>query len=106
MVPDEHETLKSEILSKPPEDISWRRYILSGNTNQILLCPIAPNRPVVVCPESKLKIESGAQALFYVLFPLWINILVGTDQEHVLSDQPTRENSCIPTMENNSNLLD
>lgn len=52
------------------------------------LSPVTPDRSVVVCPESVLKIESGARTLFYVLLPVWITVSVGSQKKHPLDEFP------------------
>lgn len=83
---------ETDLPEKPaiaPDGEAWNRYVLTGNSKTVEFSPITPDRPVVVRPESILKIESGARALFYVLVPVWVRIAVGTQKKHHLTDLPT-----------------
>lgn len=73
-----------------PEELDWYRYVLSGNSQTVELIPVAPDRSVVVRPESILKIESGARVLFFVLIPVWIRIAIGTQRKHPLNELPSK----------------
>lgn len=76
--PEEKESLASEVLKEGDESISWKRFIISDKERVIYLSPVTPGRAIVVKPESELKISSGSEALFFLLFPAKIKISVGT----------------------------
>lgn len=88
--PDQIEIRNTAVLDTIPEAVEWRRYVFSGNSKTVQLSPVSPDRSVVVRPESVLKIESGARALFYVLIPVWIKIAVGTQKKHSLDELPSK----------------
>lgn len=81
--PEEKESIASEILKEGDENISWNRFIISGNERNIHLSPVTPGRAIVVKPESQLKIAAGAEALFYLLFPAKIKISVGNKKTKI-----------------------
>lgn len=87
-VAGEYGIVHSEVLDSVPEDITWKRYVLPGNSKKVELSPAFSERSVIVRPESALKLVSGAQALFYVLIPLWVRISVGTQNKHTLTELP------------------
>ena len=74
--------------AEPPEDVEWFRYVISGDSTTVKLSPAPPDRSVVVRPESILTIESGAQALFFVLLPVWVHLSVGIRKKHFLGEIP------------------
>ena len=88
--PDQIERTDAAVCENVPENVEWNRYVLSGNSKTVELSPVTPDRSVVVRPESVLKIESGARALFYVLVPVWVNVIVGTQRKHPLDQLPAK----------------
>jgi hypothetical protein len=84
------EETHASVVENIPEGLEWYRYVLSGSCKTVELTPVTPDRSVIVRPESILKIESGARALFFVLIPVWIKIVIGTRRKHPLDELPCK----------------
>jgi hypothetical protein len=73
-----------------PEGVEWHRWVVKGTATAFRLEPAMPDRPVVVRPESELRIGVGAEALFFVLLPIWVRVVVVAGKvEHLLVELPT-----------------
>jgi len=88
--PGEKETIAADELTTFTDTVKWYRQVIPKNVNQIRLVPTTPDRAIVVKPESELKISAEADALFFVLVPLWIKIIAGYNGEFVLTEIPSQ----------------
>lgn len=73
----------------PPENVTWSRWALKKEHPKIRISPIFPDRPIVVKPESALKISLNAQAKIFVRVPIWIKIELTNREATVLFELPT-----------------
>ena len=70
-------------------DIGWHRKVVRKNQNTVKLVPVMPDRPVVVKPESELKIVKNAGATFFVRIPLWLKVVTRANSLETLYEIPT-----------------
>lgn len=85
---DENGLQVAEAVAKP-EELEWNRWAALGDSQLVRLLPVTPDRPVVVRPESPVKFPPQAEALFYARIPLWVRVVVGTEGEVVLCEEPS-----------------
>ncbi len=72
------------------EEPEWVRWPVSGETPELGLAPVLPDRPIVVEPELSFRLVPGARARVYVRVPLWVRVAARTaDQERPLTEVPT-----------------
>lgn len=75
---------------EPPEDAEWTRWPLPDGTEEIVLTPGFPDRPVVVEPDLSFRLIREARARIYVRVPLWVNVqLPGKTKTLTLTEIPT-----------------
>lgn len=85
-IEDKESLLANAFKTLEDSSLEWHRWVLGKNTKTVILKPIMPDRAVVVKPESELRITPGADALFYVFIPIWIQIVV---EDAILCELPT-----------------
>ncbi|HUX12122.1 MAG TPA: hypothetical protein VMW87_03790 [Spirochaetia bacterium] len=76
-------------LRDAPEDLKWRRWTAAKESLEVSVTPHLPDRPLVVKPESEIKIPAGNRALFFVSIPLWFRVTVGQPQPILLTEIPS-----------------
>ena len=62
-----------------PNDLSWHRWIVSGEEKDAKLLPLLPDRAVVVRPESPVFVQPGQSTMFYIGVPIWVAVSVGQE---------------------------
>lgn len=62
---------------EPSGDVPVTRWISNNSDDYLRLVPCAPDRPVVVRPESPLRIPAGGSGDFFVDMPVWVRVTVG-----------------------------
>ena len=67
----------------------WVRWAAGAESGTAQLVPTMPDRPLVVRPETPVKIPPEHQALFYVSIPVWVRVTVGEGQQLALCEEPT-----------------
>ena len=72
-----------------PETLTWARWVVGADVNVVQLVPAMPDRPVVVRPESPVRIPTGHEALLFVSIPLWVKVTVGESRALALCEEPT-----------------
>lgn len=73
----------------PPSGMRWARWVVGEDGRRVRLLPVMPDRPVVVRPESPVRIPSGHEALFFVSIPVWVRIVAGEGDRLVLCEEPS-----------------
>ncbi len=86
-ISEEEDTIIAQHGEKP-ENLTWNRYIYKSELNIIRFVPYLPDRPVVVDPESPIRILPDNSALFFVSIPSWIRIFTGTQEKIMLLEVP------------------
>lgn len=77
---DQRRREEEAIEPEPPDGAEWTRWPVPDGTDEILLSPAFPDRPVVVQPELSFRLIQGARARIYVRVPLWVKVrLPGPD---------------------------
>ncbi len=79
----------TETLSEIPDMVQWRRWTSAKELLNVRVSPLLPDRPLVVKPDSEIKIPAGRRALFFVSIPLWFRVSVGYPQEITLTEVPS-----------------
>ncbi len=75
--------------SQKPESVQWNRFIFSGATNYARLCPVMPDRVVVVSAELPVKILPKSSAQFFIRIPVWVRVYAGKKTDTLLCDIPS-----------------
>ena len=79
----------------PPEETPPERWVIGSDCEPVArLKPIMPDRPVVVRPESPVRMPPGASGVFHVSIAVFVAVTVGKD-ETLLCEIPTVELSKI-----------
>lgn len=85
---------KAAIRTSPDEPLpdrpSWKRWAFSDENAEISAVPAMPDKPLVVRPDSPIRIPRGNQVTFFVSVPIWLRFYVGTGKKRVmLTEEPT-----------------
>jgi len=78
----------AQVEGAPPDDLDWGRWIVGEQAGTVQLVPVTPDRPVVVRPESPVKVPPNRQALFFVSIPLWVRVVAGEAEKVTLCEEP------------------
>ena len=87
--PEEEDALGPATPCNKPEQMQWKRWTASGESNLVQNIPVMPDRSIIVRPETPLTIPHGNQALFYVTIPVWVRVAVGQNAQMTLCEEPT-----------------
>lgn len=87
--PEEEDGLAAGVPSEITAELDWKRWAAGEESNVVQIVPVMPDRPLIVRPESPLKIPEGNHALFYVTVPVWVRVTVGEAQQVSLCEEPT-----------------
>ncbi len=88
--PEDKESLVEKTLERVDDpDLEWHRWVLPSKDRYMRLSPMMPDRPVVVKPESEIRISAGAEALFFVAIPVCLRIYAGHAEEALVCEVPT-----------------
>lgn len=60
----------------PPDDLPWIRWVTGHTGGTFSLCPIMPDRPVIVRPETPVCVMPGETTYFYLGIPLWLQVSI------------------------------
>lgn len=72
-----------------PGDVVPERWITGNESPELLIRPLMPERPVVVRPESPVRLLPGLSTDFYVGIPLWFSLRIGdAKRENTLCEIP------------------
>lgn len=82
------ETASMQNPEQAPEDLTWQRWAFRQKNPKIRLAPAFPDRPVVVKPESPLRIAEDATTRIYVRIPIWLQVILVSKPPAVLLDIP------------------
>lgn len=87
--PEEREELTTGQSEEPPADASWNRWAFREEDAVIQLLPAMPALPVVVRPESPIRIPRGKEVLFFVSVPISLQLYIGPGRETFVYEEPT-----------------
>lgn len=80
---------ETEPASVGVESLTWSRWVVKRNTEQLRIVPVLPDRSVVARPEYSFSLAPGAQARIYVRVPIWVRIEAGRREAEFLQEFPT-----------------
>lgn len=86
---DEERCEFNEDSDPPPDDVEWQRWSRQNEANAVHFKPTMPDRPLVVRPESVIKIAPAHGALYFISIPVVVSISAGRDGELKLADIPS-----------------
>lgn len=72
-----------------PENLAWARWVVGDDGAVVRLVPVMPDRPVVVRPETEVRIPPGREAMFFVSIPVWVRVVAGEGTGLVLGEEPS-----------------
>lgn len=73
----------------PPEGASWRRWAFKEEDATITLAPAMPDKPLVVRPDSPVRIPRGNEVLFFVSVPVFLQLYVGAKKDLFIHEEPS-----------------
>lgn len=73
-----------------PENMEWERWLCKDTGKVVQLCPMMPDRPVVVRPALPIHIVHGQEKQFFVSIPLWIGVMAGKTKTLSIGEKPSR----------------
>lgn len=73
----------------PPKDAAWSKWVTIEKTVPIGFSPAVPEMPVQLTFKEPLFIPEGNEVSFYYLFPAWIMVKLGKQQDVTLGEFPT-----------------
>lgn len=68
--------------------LDWTRWV-GPHSDQVIVLPTLPDRPVVVAPESPFRLVPGANARIFVRIPLCVRIALAEIPDTPLLEAPT-----------------
>jgi hypothetical protein len=87
---DVAETVAASAEHPPPDDATWTRWATDELVPPVRICPVTPDRAVVVRPADPFRILPHGSARIFVSLPVWVRIeLMRPDGPQVLIDLPT-----------------
>lgn len=75
--------------TRPPGDALWSKWVTLDKKVQLSFLPCLPEMPVQLTFKEPLFVSDGNEILFYYLFPAWIMVKMGKQQDVLLGEFPT-----------------
>lgn len=73
-----------------PESPAWKRWAFSEEADKIGAEPAMPDKPLVVRPDSPLRIPPGNEVVFFVSVPVWLRFFAGSGRNRTfLTEEPS-----------------
>jgi len=73
----------------PAPDAAWKRWAFKEEDATIHMLPAMPDNPVVVRPDSPVRIPKGNEVTFFVSIPFFLQAHVGPSRDLLIYEEPT-----------------
>lgn len=73
----------------PPARSSWQRWAFKEEEAMIRASPAMPDKPVVVRPDSAIRIPHGNEVTFFVSVPVFLQLRIGSKNPLFLHEEPS-----------------
>lgn len=74
---------------EPPLAAAWRRWAFTNEDAVVTVSPAMPEKPVVVRPDSPIRIPRGNEVLFFVSIPVVLQLHIGPEKSLFIHEEPT-----------------
>lgn len=58
----------------PPDELNWRRFIVSPDFTRVAVRSVLPDRPLVARPADPVSLPPGHHTTFFVSIPVWFRV--------------------------------
>lgn len=73
----------------PPKEAAWSKWVTIEKKVHLSFLPSLPEMPVQLTLKDPLFVPEGNEVFFYYLFPAWIMVKLGKQQDILLDEFPT-----------------
>lgn len=85
----ERDSLKITRGEPPPAGASWKRWAFKNEYDGISASPAMPDKPVVVRPDSPIRIPPGNEVTFFVSIPVFLQLHLGPKKNLFIHEEPS-----------------
>lgn len=85
----ETEELKIDRHLPPPEGTEWKRWAFKDKDASVTVSPTMPDKPLVVRPDSPIRIPRGNEALFFISIPIHLQVQIGEKKNLLIYEEPS-----------------
>lgn len=87
--PEEKSELAVGQSEQSGDDASWTRWAFKEEDPRFQVVPVMPDKPVIVRPDSPIRIPRGNEVTFFVSIPAFLQLHIGPAREIFLHEEPT-----------------
>jgi hypothetical protein len=87
--PEERQMLNAGQAEEPPAEGAWKRWAFKEEDAVIQIVPVMPDQPVIVRPDSPIRIPRGNEVTFFVSVPVFLQAHIGPERDILIYEEPT-----------------